>query len=134
MSLTIDQDDLPAILARAFVLAWQSYYQPGRREIISEETARPALAKHLVALAKQGVIKEIRLAAAGLIYLNSLKSEWDESVALRPNKSDISDEPSSRLQTPHSRPWHFSVDDLNARFLPQWRIPWSGLGSGVAHT
>ena len=131
MSLTIDHDDLPAVLARAFVLAWQSYYQPGRREIISEETARPALAKHLAALAKQGVTKEIRLAVAGLIYLNSLKSERDESVALRTNKSDIFDEPSSRLQT--SRSWHFSADDLNATFLPQWRIPWSALGSGAAN-
>ena len=121
MSLTIDQDDLPAILARAFVLAWQSYYLPGRRDTISEETARPALAKHLAALAKQGVIKEIRLAVAGLAYLNSLKSDRDESVALRTNKSDIFDEP-SRLQTPHSLPWHFSAHDLNATFPRHWRF------------
>ena len=133
MSLTIDQDDLPAILARAFVLAWQSYYLPGRRDTISEETARPALAKHLVALAKQGVLKEVRLAVAGLTYLNSLKSERHESVALPPNESDIFDAPSSRLETSHSRPWHFSTDDLNATFLPQWRIPWSALGSGAAN-
>jgi hypothetical protein len=124
MSLTIDHDDLPAVLARAFVLAWQSYYRPGRRDMISEETARPALAKHLVAMAKQGVIKEVRLAVAGVQYLNSLKSERDESVALRPNESDIFDAPSSRLEISHSRCWHFSTDDLNARFLPQWRIPW----------
>ena len=132
MSLTIDQDDLPAILARAFVLAWQSYYLPGRSDTISEDTARPALAKHLVGLAKQGVIKEVRLAVAGVQYLNSLKSERNESDALRPNESDIFDEPSSRLETRHSPPWHFA-NDLNARFLPQWRIPWSGLGSGAAN-
>jgi hypothetical protein len=118
-------DDLPAILARAFVRAWQSYYLPGRRDTISEETARPALAKHLVAMAKDGLNEEAALAAAGLRHLDSLTPGPRRSGALRPEKSDVLDDPSSKPVAFHSRSLRFRSDGLHARFLPQWRISWS---------
>src|SRR5579863_2916147 len=85
MSRSTD-DDLPAILARAFVQAWQSYYVPGRHDVISEEAARPALAKYLVAIAKEGINEEAILAAAGLRHLNSLTNSLANSLALEPER------------------------------------------------
>jgi hypothetical protein len=126
MSLTLDRDDLPAILARAFVQAWQSYYLPGRCDTISEETARPALARYLVAKAKEGVKEEVTLAAAGLRHLNLLTPEPHRSsdVSL-PGMGEFADEPASDLARFNSRSLHFRFNGLNAKFLPQWRIPWS---------
>ena len=126
MSLTLDQDDLPAVLARAFVRAWQSYYLPGRRNTISEDTARPALARYLVAKAKEGIVEEITLAAAGLRHLNLLTPEprGSSDVSL-PGMSEFVDEPASDLARFNSLNLHFRFNGLNAKFLPQWRIPWS---------
>jgi hypothetical protein len=123
MSRPID-DDLPAILARAFVQAWQGYYLPGRSDAISEEIARPTLAKHLVAMAKEGLNEEAALAEAGLRHLNSLTAGPNGSGALLPNKSDGLDVRSSELPTLQSRGLHLRSDGSRARFLKQWRISW----------
>jgi hypothetical protein len=123
MSLAVDQDDLPAILARAFVQAWHSYYLPERPDAISEEIARPALAKHLVAMAKEGMSEEVSLATAGLQYLNSFTPGHHGSGISCPEESGILDEPSDQPTTIRSRSLHF--DGLKARFLVEWRIPWT---------
>jgi hypothetical protein len=117
-----DQDELPAILARAFVQAWQDYYLPGRRHTISEETARPALAKHLVAMAKEGVKEEGALAAAGLQYLDSMTPAPHRSYLSRVKPSDAFDEPPGQSRTLESEDLHFRLDGLRARFLPLWRV------------
>jgi hypothetical protein len=122
MSPAVDQDDLPAILARAFVQAWHSYYLPERRDAISEEIARPALAKHLVAMAKKGLNEEVSLATAGLQYLSSLTPGHLGSGIARTEESEILDEPSDRSTTFRSRSLH--LDGQKARFLVEWRIPW----------
>jgi hypothetical protein len=54
------------LLARAFDRAWERYYRPGR-VTIAPDAARPALANHLVELAKSGTIDEEKLAASGLL-------------------------------------------------------------------
>jgi len=63
--------ELQQLLARAFERAWDQYYRPGRSTIAPED-ARPALAKRLVSLAKDGVRDEKRLAVGGLIHLRLL--------------------------------------------------------------
>jgi cold shock protein len=50
-------DDELKLLARAFDRAWDRYYRPSRIGAISESVARPALAKHLIALARKGVFR-----------------------------------------------------------------------------
>jgi hypothetical protein len=120
MSSTIDQPDLPAILARAFVQAWQRYYMPGRPDAISEEIARPALAGRLVAMAKDGTTEEAALATAGLHYLNSLSPNPRGSALSRPNSSDNSGP--DQAGPFHAESAHLHVDGLHARFLPQWRV------------
>ena len=136
MSRSTD-DDLPAILARAFVQAWQSYYVPGRHDVISEEAARPALAKYLVAIAKEGINEEAILAAAGLRHLNSLANSLTNSLAnslaleperpgaLRPKRSDAGAKLPGEPMLFQSRSLGFHSDKSRARFLRQWRISWS---------
>jgi hypothetical protein len=63
--------ELQPLLARAFERAWNQYYRPGR-STIDPQHARPALAKQLVALSKDGVRDEERLAVGGLIHLRLL--------------------------------------------------------------
>jgi hypothetical protein len=63
--------ELQQLLTRAFERAWDQYYRPGRSTIAPED-ARPALAKRLVALSKDGVRDEERLAIGGLIHLRLL--------------------------------------------------------------
>ena len=87
------QDDLPKILARSFIRAWERYYLSAQSEKISEEIARPSLAKHLVAMAKE----EDALAAGGLLHLISItpdKPLWEE----------------------------FRIEVVPARFLHQWNV------------
>jgi hypothetical protein len=62
------------VLARAFDRAWARYYRPGRLTI-PEADARPALANHLVALAKAGTTDEGALAASGVLHLISFTPE-----------------------------------------------------------
>jgi hypothetical protein len=66
--------ELTQLLARAFDRAWGRYYRPGRATIAAE-LARPALAKHLVEMAKDGTADEGALAAGGLLHLISLTPE-----------------------------------------------------------
>lgn len=71
MSGPIDQE-FSLLLARAFDLAWEEYYGPDYAGPLSEEIARPALAKFLVDMAKSGVREEKALAACGILHLVAL--------------------------------------------------------------
>jgi hypothetical protein len=71
MSRVSADPELKWLLARAFERAWDEYYRPGR-PTVDPEYARPALAKRLVALSKEGVRDEERLAVGGLIHLRLL--------------------------------------------------------------
>ena len=93
----------------------------GRSETIAEEIARPALARHLVAMAKQGVKREITLAEAGLEYLISLTPR---SQAAAPEQGDIIG-PQSAIATFAFQAFHFRIERPGAKFLLQWRIPWT---------
>jgi hypothetical protein len=73
--------ELKLLLARAFDRAWSRYYRPGRVTIASK-VARPALANHLVEMAKDGVTDEDQLVAGGILHLNALTpSGADDSRA-----------------------------------------------------
>jgi hypothetical protein len=68
------------LLARAFDRAWGNYYRPGR-VTIAPETARTALANHLVEMAKDGTVEEGALAAGGLLHLISITPEPPDQSA-----------------------------------------------------
>ena len=70
----LDANELKLVLARAFDRAWARYYLPGR-VTVSPDIGRAALAKHLVKMAKDGVVDESRLAAGGVLHLVSLTPE-----------------------------------------------------------
>jgi hypothetical protein len=65
-------DDELKLLARAFDRAWKRYYRPSRIGAISESVARPALAKHLIALAKEDLVSFDALADGGFLHLISI--------------------------------------------------------------
>ena len=91
------QDDLPKILARSFIQAWERYCRSVQGTKVSEEVARPSLAKHLVARANEGMRDEEALATAGLLHLISL--------------------------VPEEPPWaEFRLGVVQARFLHQWNV------------
>jgi hypothetical protein len=118
-SLDFEQDDLPKILARAVRRAWKLYEVVGGATL-SEEGARPSLARHLVRLAKEGLTDEGPLVAAGLRHLISFA------------QSSLSSETSAPKENEHGKTFedarrslpHFRVVDAQARFLQEWRIPW----------
>jgi hypothetical protein len=91
-------DEFKLLLARAFDRAWKRYYRPSRIGPISASFARPALAKHLIALAKkEGVVSVGTLAEAGLLHLVSL--------------------------TPEAQHWgHLRIKRAQARFQRVWRV------------
>jgi hypothetical protein len=90
-------DEFKLLLAGAFDRAWKRYYRPSRVGAISASVARPALAKHLIALAKQGVVSADALAEGGLLHLVSL--------------------------TPETRHWgHLRIKGARARFLQVWQF------------
>lgn len=66
--------EMVQLLARAFDRAWDRYYRPGRVTIPAPQ-ARPALANHLVEMAKAGTLDEGALASGGLLHLISLTPE-----------------------------------------------------------
>jgi hypothetical protein len=68
-------DEFKLLVARAFDRAWKRYYRPSRSGPISESVARPALARHLILLAKEGVVSVDALAESGLLHLVSLTPE-----------------------------------------------------------
>jgi hypothetical protein len=72
--------EMTLLLARAFDRAWARYYRPGRLTI-APEAARPALATHLVEMAKDGTLDEGALAASGLLHLISLTPEEPPTTA-----------------------------------------------------
>jgi hypothetical protein len=80
-------DDERKQLARAFDRAWNRYYRASRTGAISESVARPALAKHLVALAKQGVEVQhwghLRIEGAPAHF----RREWRVRVTLKASKA-----------------------------------------------
>jgi hypothetical protein len=118
MSLDFDQDDLPKILARALRRAWKLYGLVGSATL-SEEVARPSLARHLVKLVKEeGVTDEGSLVAAGLRHLISFANSALSSKTSMPkeNEDGRTFEKAGRLLV------HFRVVGARARFLPEWRI------------
>jgi hypothetical protein len=116
MLTDFERDDLPNILARAHRRAWELYQALGS-STLSEEVARPSLAKHLVALAKEGVTRERALAAAGLRHLISLATS-QPSTKPAPSMDDGEAFECARRQL-----LHFRIDDARARFLITWRVP-----------
>jgi len=93
----LQDDDLPKILARSFIRAWERYYLSVQSGKVSQEAARPSLARHLVAMANEGIKDEDALAAGGLLHLISL--------------------------TPGEPPWEeFRIEVVQARFLHQWNV------------
>ena len=93
----LSDDEFKLLLARAFDRAWKRYYRPSRVGAISASVARPALAKHLVALAKEGVVSVGALAEGGVRHLVSL--------------------------TPEVQHWgHLRIKDARASFQRVWRV------------
>jgi hypothetical protein len=90
-------DEFKLLLARAFDRAWKRYYRPSRIGALSESDARAALAKHIIALAKEGVVSMDALAQGGLKHLVSL--------------------------TPEAQHWgHLRIERARARFRKEWRV------------
>jgi hypothetical protein len=77
--MPLSDPEMLQVLARAFDRAWDRYYRPGRLTIPVEE-ARPALANHLVEMAKAGTLEEDALAAGGVVHLISLTPEPQRPV------------------------------------------------------
>jgi hypothetical protein len=91
-------DEFKLLLAQGFDRAWKRYYRPSRVGAICTSVARPALAKHLVALAKkEGIVSAGALAEAGLLHLLSL--------------------------TPEAQYWgHLRIENVRSRFQRVWRV------------
>jgi hypothetical protein len=90
-------DEFKLLLARAFDRAWKRYYRPSRIGALSESDARAALAKHIIALAKEGVVSMDALAQGGLKHLV--------------------------LLTPAVQHWgHLSTEAAGAKFQREWRV------------
>jgi hypothetical protein len=90
-------DEFKLLLARAFDRAWKRYYRPSRIGAISASAARPALAKHLIASAKEGVVSIDALAEGGLLHLVSL--------------------------TPEAQHWgHLRIEGAGTSFQQEWRV------------
>lgn len=115
--MSTEQDDLPKILARALVRAWNLHEASGPSKL-SVDVARPLLARHLVTLAKEGMTKEGPLVAAGLQHLISLASTPPSNEAVPPKDDAVAVGWSQR------QPPSFHIEHARAKFLLQWRIPW----------
>jgi hypothetical protein len=102
-------DEFKLFLARAFDRAWKRYYRPTRISAISASVARPALAKHVIVLAKEGLVSLDALAEAGLVHLVSLTPEAQHWGHLRLEGAGQSSSRngalglSSRLRRPRER-------------------------------
>jgi hypothetical protein len=116
------------MLARAFDKAWTHYYLPGRDGALSEDIARPSLAKHLVALVREGIREEDALATAGLEHLISLTPTLERSAPLRAEDRDVSGPQSvNEIASPEERTFHCRIDGATATFLAEWRMQWGRL-------
>jgi len=104
MSKPVDHDELTLRLARAFDLAWNSYYQLGKRAAIPQSVARTSLAKQLIKLANEGISDESALAEGGMRHLVSLTpAPWGQlRIELAGAK--------------FVRPWRVRVDRLRSRW------------------
>ena len=112
MSTDSGQDDLPKILARAFLRAWKQYCEADLDGKHCEEVARPFLKGLLVEFAKEGVTDEEQLVGASLRYLLSLTRKP------APSKRSMKDEEKT---TEDGRwPVHFCINRAPAKFLLQW--------------
>jgi hypothetical protein len=91
-------DEFRRLLAFAFDRAWKRYYRPSRIGAISESMARPALAQHLIELAKKDGMSSVdALAERGFMHLVSL--------------------------TPRAQYWgQLRIEGGGARFLRVWRV------------
>ena len=112
------QDDLPKIVGRALGSAWELYKAVGSGTL-SEEVARPSLASHLVALAKEGVTEDGPLVAAGLRHLVSLATSSPFSKTSLPKEEDGKTFAGATRQV-----LLFRIVNAHARFLLQWHIRW----------
>ena len=96
------------LLVRAFKAAWTDYYQFGRNDAVSPETARSPLAQFLVDKAREGIIDEVVLASAGLDFLFSLEGPPQAEPIV------VDDAP----QTPVGEPsWIMRLENATARFV-----------------
>jgi hypothetical protein len=112
---THTEHDLPNVLIQAGRRAWELYCEANSNSALDEDVAVSLLAKHLVALAGEGMTREGALAAAGLRYLISLTPLPAPSMSNDENGGNEG----IRLI------WEFCIDSANAKFLLQWRIPWA---------
>ena len=122
VAMAAEEDDLPKVLARALIRAWDLYQARGAATL-SADAVRPLLARHLVALAKEGMTKEEPLTAAGLRHLILLAStpplrETSSSKDDAEAKDDVAAEVWTGQQPPHLR-----IEHAGAKFLVQWRVP-----------
>ena len=107
--------DLPKVLIRAGRRALELFREGNSSGAVEEDVALSLLAKHLVVLAKEGMTEEGPLVAAGLRFLISLTASPSSSI------SDDEDGANESL----GHPLEFCIEGANAKFLLQWRIPWS---------
>jgi hypothetical protein len=110
MSTDFEQDDLPKILTRAFLCAWEQYCEADPKGRLSEEVARPFLKGFLVGCAREGMTDEGQLVAAGLRYLisSSKRSTKDEGKTTDDGRWPV----------------RFCINRAPAKFVRQWRISW----------
>ena len=105
---------LPDVLIQAGRRAWELYGEASGDRALDEDVGVGLLARHLVALAKEGMTEEPLLVAAGLRYLVSLTTQ---SSPLISNDAENANEGIRQ-------PLEFCIESANAKFLLQWRIPW----------
>ena len=110
--------DLPKILTRAFLCAWEQYCKADLGDKLSEEVARLAqlfLKGFLAGCAREGMTDEGQLVAAGLQYLMSLTR--------KPTSPERSTKDERKTTEDGRWPVRFCINRAPAKFLFQWRIP-----------
>ena len=107
------------LLVRAFKASWTDYYQFGRDDAISPETARPALAQFLVDKAREGIDDEAALASAGLDFLFSMEAPRVQAAT--------NDVPASSVG---GHRWSMRLESVSARFVRVVHIRRSGMRLG----
>ena len=104
MSTDSGQDDLPKILARAFVRAWDRFCEADSGGKLSEDVARLFLKGFLVGFAREGVTDEEQLVADGLQHLIS--------VARKPTSSKCSTKEQEKTAEDGGRHLHFCINEI----------------------
>jgi hypothetical protein len=116
MSTESGQGDLPKILARAFLRAWEQYCEADLGGKHCEEVARPFLRGLMVEFAKEGVTDEEQLVAASFRYLIS--------ITRKPTPSKRSMKEKEKTTEDWRWPVHFCINRAPAQFLVQWHAQW----------